>query len=474
MRGPGSREQQLGGDVGERIGLVGRDVHELRRPAAGIAFATRHVGVALAVQRRAQLGDPLAERAGVERGGVRIGGRGHERQRTTAVPRHGGRDPSCVVRPAWSVLLVRVMNPMLGHDGPVTDEPMRIEFALVGTGWLRADLYVAGLHATTTASYLSHALADLVLACALVGEGIDHVECRWTQEPGWALWSFERVAAERVRMRVVDSADDDDGVTPPAAGGGRVLVDVGHDLRRLLLAVLAAVDELYADVGDDGYAERWGEHPFPSASVDRLREAIHGLGEVDGPVPWRQVVRTGAHRWFGVERLAPEDLAVELLVDVMYELANAPRSVCVVEVDERTITLTDDGPGWRVRPVYGVDSLVALLGAVDLPALNERGELAPVAAVSRRFYVETVTGGERRTIVLEHGEIVAGPSLEPAGGVAPSTTITCEPDWGWFATDAGWPVPLPDLVGRAAARASERAWWHPSITDRIVVTDRRR
>ena len=39
-------------DVGEGVGLVGPDVHELRRPATRGAAVARHVGVVLAAQRR--------------------------------------------------------------------------------------------------------------------------------------------------------------------------------------------------------------------------------------------------------------------------------------------------------------------------------------------------------------------------------------------------------------------------------------
>lgn len=344
---------------------------------------------------------------------------------------------------------------------------MRIELRLVGTGWLRADLYVDGGHASINASYLSHALRDLVVACALIGEGIDRVECRWRDEPGGSLWALDRLAGDRVRLRVIRAADDDDAT----ATVGRVVLDADHDLRRFLAEVLAAVDELHEDVGEEGYAERWVEHPFPVAAVERLREAVHGFGV--GPVPWSQVVRAGAHRWFGVEQLAPLDLAIELLVDAMYELADARAAVCVVDVTDRSIALTDDGPGWRARPVHGEDALSALLRAVHLPAVAERGELAHVAAASRRFVVETVVDGSRRAIALERGAVVDGPTSAPASGARSMTRIACEPDWEWFGADAGWPVPFPDVVGLAAERCRGLAWWHPSILDRMVVTDLR-
>lgn len=356
----------------------------------------------------------------------------------------------------------------------VRHEPMRLELRLVGTGWLRADLYVDGGHGVLAASYLTHALGDLLLACSLIGEGIDRVECRWSAEPGWSQWSIERVADARVHLRVVRSSqDDDDGVDTgqDAAADADMVVDSEQDLRRFLTEVLDAVDALHAEVGDDGYALRWPEHPYPHAAVERLREAIHGLGA--GPVPLSQLVRAGAHRWFGAEELTPSDLAVELIVDVMYELADARDAVATVEVADRTITVTDDGPGWRVQRVRGEDPLAALLGAIHLPELAERGELAHVAALCRRFDVETVSGGARRSILLDRGQVVRGPSGVPAPGAPSMTRISCEPDWAWFRSDAGWPLPLPDLVGAAADRCRARAWWHPSIPGRIVVTDQR-
>ncbi len=356
----------------------------------------------------------------------------------------------------------------------MADESIRIELRLTGTGWLRADVYTDKGTAAATASYLTDALGDLLVACALIGEGIDRVDCRWAEEPGWALWSIVRSAEDRVRITLrvshadADDADAADDAASPEEGGQVVLV-LDHDLRRFLEAVLAAVDALHADVGEHGYLVRWVEHPFPVHQVERLREAIHGVGV--GPVPWPQLVRAGAHRWFGVERLRPADLAVELLVDVMYELACATDTVCTVEVAERSVTVIDDGPGWRVRPVFGVDSLVALLGAVHLPPIGERGELAHVAAVSEELEVQTVTGSALRRVTLARGVVVDGPTTEPAPATPTSTRVRCEPDWAWFGVDAGWPSPLPDLIALAATRSAALPWWSSSILDRIVLTD---
>ena len=56
-----------GGDVGQRVGLVGPDVDELRRRAARRAAVARHVGIPLAAQRRFHLGQPRREAAGAQR-----------------------------------------------------------------------------------------------------------------------------------------------------------------------------------------------------------------------------------------------------------------------------------------------------------------------------------------------------------------------------------------------------------------------
>ena len=62
------REQQLGGDVRQRVGLVGPDVDELRRRAARGAAAARHVRAALPRQRRLHHAQPRREGAGVQLG----------------------------------------------------------------------------------------------------------------------------------------------------------------------------------------------------------------------------------------------------------------------------------------------------------------------------------------------------------------------------------------------------------------------
>ena len=57
-------EQQLGGDVRERVGLFGSDVHELRRGAARGATVTRHPRVVVAADRALHFVQPRREVAG--------------------------------------------------------------------------------------------------------------------------------------------------------------------------------------------------------------------------------------------------------------------------------------------------------------------------------------------------------------------------------------------------------------------------
>ena len=63
-RPPGRGKQQVGRDVGERVGLVRADVDELRRGATGGAAVARHVGSVFPADRALDLDHPRREVAG--------------------------------------------------------------------------------------------------------------------------------------------------------------------------------------------------------------------------------------------------------------------------------------------------------------------------------------------------------------------------------------------------------------------------
>jgi len=67
LRHPRGREQQGRWDVGQGVGLVRPDVHELRRRAAGRAVTAGDDRVVLAVNRGLRLGKPRGEPACVDR-----------------------------------------------------------------------------------------------------------------------------------------------------------------------------------------------------------------------------------------------------------------------------------------------------------------------------------------------------------------------------------------------------------------------
>ncbi len=77
-RQSGCREQQLGRNVGDRVGLVGADVDELRRGAARGAAVARHVGSVFTSDRALDLDHPRREVARRQVAvGVHAGARKH-------------------------------------------------------------------------------------------------------------------------------------------------------------------------------------------------------------------------------------------------------------------------------------------------------------------------------------------------------------------------------------------------------------
>ena len=158
------------------------------------------------------------------------------------------------------------MTNSLSMPVPVVD----IDYKLVGTGWASCEVVIGFSSATITASYLGHALEELVEAACLVMSGEVHSEAHFWEEPGEYRWVFDKIG-DGLRVRIVEF---DKLWSRDPIETGKVLVDEICDIVAFGSAVLRAVDRVFDEHGLKGYAARWAQGEFPTRSVRHLRELV--------------------------------------------------------------------------------------------------------------------------------------------------------------------------------------------------------
>lgn len=144
---------------------------------------------------------------------------------------------------------------------------MEFHYRLTGLGWAEALISDGSSGATVTASYLDDALGDLLETVDVLLEGADDARCSWTEEPGEFRWVFRR-AGSTVHLRVLGFAGM---YSQLPDSSGVVMFETRQPLRDVALAIAMGSQAVLDEHGEDGYLQRWFEHPFPS---DRLK-SIH-------------------------------------------------------------------------------------------------------------------------------------------------------------------------------------------------------
>lgn len=160
------------------------------------------------------------------------------------------------------------MTNLLQTPIPVLD--IDFELVLNTVGWASCEVAIASSSATITASYLGHALEELVEAACLIMSGEPRSEAHFWEEPGEYRWVIDRIGEScRVRIIEFDKLWSSDPIE-----AGRVLIDEICDFAAFGKAVLRAADRVLDEHGLAGYAALWGEGEFPIVSVGRLRELV--------------------------------------------------------------------------------------------------------------------------------------------------------------------------------------------------------
>jgi hypothetical protein len=137
---------------------------------------------------------------------------------------------------------------------------VEFDYRLTGVGWASVRIRDDRSDATVTASYLDDALGDLLEAVGVLLEGDDEARCSWTEEPGEFRWVFHRAGSD-VGLRVLRSPDM---YSEEPDGSGALVFETHQPLRDVALAITTGAQAVLDEYGEDGYLDRWVEHPFPS------------------------------------------------------------------------------------------------------------------------------------------------------------------------------------------------------------------
>lgn len=146
-----------------------------------------------------------------------------------------------------------------------------IEYQLVGTGWASCKLVESDSSCEITASYLSDALHNLVLAACAVCSGFKRISFSFDEEPGEFRWVFNSPSMNEIEVEIL-SFEKLWGDEPDS--GGKSIFKARMRRKIFAQAVYQAAKSILDEYGEAGYLEKWSDHPFPSQQLLELSRLI--------------------------------------------------------------------------------------------------------------------------------------------------------------------------------------------------------
>lgn len=147
-----------------------------------------------------------------------------------------------------------------------------ITYKLTGHGWAQFDLNIHGQEISLIASYLSDALGDLLSATTLIASGGHDATAALIEEPGEHRIRFLRIDSQTMTLRVIYM---DSAFSHKADERGKLIYEAHCNIRDFARALLTATQELWTQLGDDGYRAQWLSHEYPYARRSNLQKALH-------------------------------------------------------------------------------------------------------------------------------------------------------------------------------------------------------
>lgn len=151
------------------------------------------------------------------------------------------------------------------------NEPLRISYRLVGTGWSACTVQAGDARAELSASYVSDALGKLVLSAVAVGSGFRAVSFGFDEEPGEYRWVVEAEQNNLMRLRILEFQELW-GHEPNDKG--RCMFEFVTTPLVYAKAVAACAADVLQTYGLDGYNDKWASEPFPEPELVLLERVV--------------------------------------------------------------------------------------------------------------------------------------------------------------------------------------------------------
>jgi hypothetical protein len=148
---------------------------------------------------------------------------------------------------------------------------LTIDYRLVGAGWSECTIRFGEAECEISASYLSDALRNLVLAAVAVLAGAHSISVGFDEEPGEYRWAVSRASGDRVVLKVLEFQELW-GNRPNSEG--KVLLEASLHPLEFAEAVSNATSRVLSAHGAKEYKEKWVEHKFPAKELELLSAYI--------------------------------------------------------------------------------------------------------------------------------------------------------------------------------------------------------
>ncbi len=151
---------------------------------------------------------------------------------------------------------------------------LAIEYRLSGTGWAECTIKDESSSCEVTASYLSDALHNLLIAATAALSGFSQVSFRFDEEPGEYRWVISSPRVNEIQLEIREF-DELWGSRPNEEG--RLLFQTVCLPETFAKAVASAAESVLTTHGESGYLEKWAEHPFPAKQYAVLIDLLKQL-----------------------------------------------------------------------------------------------------------------------------------------------------------------------------------------------------
>jgi hypothetical protein len=146
-----------------------------------------------------------------------------------------------------------------------------IVYNLFGVGWAECSITIGDTSLRLTASYLSHALADLLQAVVDLLNGHGETVVSFAEEPGEYRWRLQRVDENTVGIKIIEF---DNLWKNKLDEEGSVIFEAQCRMRTFAGAVLSASQRELAEHGLEGYREKWANDDFPLELHNELKQLL--------------------------------------------------------------------------------------------------------------------------------------------------------------------------------------------------------